>query len=81
MRTMVKYFHNATKEWVTGIEIQEKLDKGCRFVCNDCGTIIGEHLAVFAKGIFCSKCRDKIMQDIMNDGIEELTKIIDEEFA
>ena len=59
-----KYFHIATKESMDSAEIQKRLDDKFDFKCNECGKSIEEHLSVFADGIFCPNCRNKIMKEV-----------------
>ncbi len=63
----MEYYHTATKERISELEIQRRLDKHFDFKCNDCGEIIGNHLKVLAEGIFCVGCFNKLM-DELTDG-------------
>ncbi len=62
----MKLYYIATKEWITPEELQEKLNGGFKFKCNECHKEISDHLKTLAEGIFCEDCFNKIMGEITN---------------
>lgn len=58
--------HLATGDWMNLEELQERLDKGFKFKCNECHKEIGDHIKTLAEGIFCVNCFNKIMGGLQN---------------
>jgi|TARA_R100000049_G_C1955574_1_gene109470 DNA-directed RNA polymerase subunit RPC12/RpoP len=67
----MRYFHIATGEWITDVELQNRLDQHFDFKCNDCKESIGEHIAVLAEGIFCKPCQQKILNTLTKEKMEK----------
>lgn len=62
----MKYYHEATDEWMDEKELQKRINKRFDFKCNKCHKSTGSHVAVAGEGIFCKPCQEKIVKSLQD---------------